>query len=90
MFKKRYSRPGAAPATLHAMPDASPAVVIKLMEYDRDGCNERIVDSVAALPDCRTALNAFCLPCPCCGRMQATNAPGARAGAGQGERGSEM
>jgi magnesium transporter len=55
MFKKRYSRPGAAPATLHAAPDASPAVVIKLMEYDRDGCNERVVDSVAALPDCRSA-----------------------------------
>jgi magnesium transporter len=54
MFKKRYSRPGAAPATLRAAPDASAAVVIKLMEYDRDGCNERIVDSVAALPDCRS------------------------------------
>jgi magnesium transporter len=55
MFKKRYSRPGAAPATLHAAPDASAAVVIKLMEYDKDGCNERIIDSVAALPDCRSA-----------------------------------
>ena len=53
MFKKRYSRPGAAPATLHAAPDAPASVVIKLMEYDRTGCNERILDSVEALPDCR-------------------------------------
>jgi magnesium transporter len=53
MFKKRYSRPGAAPATLRAAPDASAAVVIKLMEYDRNGCEERIIDSVDALPDCR-------------------------------------
>ena len=52
MFKKRYSRPGAPPATLHAAPDASAAVVIKLMEYHRDGYEERILDSVAALPDC--------------------------------------
>ena len=55
MFKKRYSRPGEAPATLHAAPGASAAVVIKLMEYDRDGCEERILDSIAALPDCRGA-----------------------------------
>jgi len=54
MFKKRYSRPGAAPATLQAAPDAPASVVIKLMEYDRNGCHERVIDSVAALPDCRT------------------------------------
>jgi magnesium transporter len=54
MFKKRYSRPGAAPATLHASPGASPSVVIKLMEYDQGGCTERIIESVAALPDCRS------------------------------------
>ena len=54
MFKKRYSRPGAAPATLAAAPDASAAVVIKLTEYGPNGCEERILDSVAALPDCRT------------------------------------
>src|SRR2546422_285354 len=53
MFKKRYSRPGAAPATLHAAPDSSRAVVIKLMEYDRDGCTERTLGNVAELPDCR-------------------------------------
>ena len=50
MFKKRYSRPGEAPATLHAAPDAS-AVVIKLTEYGPDGCEERILGSVADLPD---------------------------------------
>ena len=55
MFKKRYSRPGAAPATLHAAPDASTSVVIKLMEYGLGGCNERVLDSVSALPDCRAA-----------------------------------
>jgi magnesium transporter len=55
MFKKRYSRPGAAPATLAAAPDASASVVIKLVEYGPDGCEERILDSVAALPDCRGA-----------------------------------
>lgn len=55
MFKKRYSRPGAAPATLQAAPDAPASVVIKLMEYDQNGCHERVLDSVAALPDCRTA-----------------------------------
>ncbi len=55
MFKKRYSHPGAAPATLHAAPDASAAVVIKLMEYDRNGYEERTLGSVAELPDCRGA-----------------------------------
>ena len=55
MFKKRYSRPGAAPATLHAAPDASGAVVIKLMEYGPHGRDERILGSVADLPDCRGA-----------------------------------
>ncbi len=51
MFKKRYSRPGAAPATLRAAPDASAALVINLMEYDRNGFNERTIGSVAELPD---------------------------------------
>ena len=55
MFKKRYSRPGAAPATLHAAPDAAAALVIKLMEYGPHGCEERILSSVADLPDCRGA-----------------------------------
>ncbi len=55
MFKKRYSRPGAAPATLAAAPDASAAVVIKLIEYGPHGCEERILSSVADLPDCRSA-----------------------------------
>jgi magnesium transporter len=55
MFKKRYSRPGASPATLRAVPDASPAVIIKLLEYDQNGCSERILDGVAAIPDCRAA-----------------------------------
>ncbi len=55
MFKKRYSRPGAAPATLAAAPDASATVVIKLIEYGPHGCEERILGSVADLPDCRTA-----------------------------------
>ncbi|MEO6787228.1 MAG: magnesium/cobalt transporter CorA [Chthoniobacteraceae bacterium] len=55
MFKKRYSRPGDAPATLHSTPGASTAVVIKLMEYDRNGCEERTLGSVADLPDCRGA-----------------------------------
>jgi magnesium transporter len=54
MFKKRHARPGAAPATLDSPPGASAAVVIKLMEYDQNGCTERVVDGVAALPDCKT------------------------------------
>ncbi len=55
MFKKRYSRPGAAPATLQPSPDSTGAAVIKLMEYGPGGCEERILSSVADLPDCRNA-----------------------------------
>jgi magnesium transporter len=50
MFKKRYSRPGTSPATLEAPPHASKTVVLRVMEYDKDGCTEHTVASVAELP----------------------------------------
>ena len=51
MFKKRYSRPGSAPATLEAHPDSSKTVVLRVMEYDAGGCTERTVASIADLPE---------------------------------------
>lgn len=50
MFKKRYSRPGSPPATLVPPPDAETNVVLRVMEYNRDGCTEHKVGSVAELP----------------------------------------
>ena len=50
MFKKRYSRPGSAPATLVPHPDSASTVVLRVMEYNTDGCTERTVGSIADLP----------------------------------------
>lgn len=50
MFK-RYSIPGSAPATLTPrMPGPGTPPVIKVMEYDQHGVEERVVGSVAELP----------------------------------------
>ena len=51
MFKKRYSRPGSAPATLSSPTGASKDVVIRMMEYDQHGCAEKTAQSVSELPD---------------------------------------
>jgi len=51
MFKKRYSRPGSAPATLSSVPGASKTVVLRMMEYDESGYTEKTLESVAQLPN---------------------------------------
>ena len=51
MFKKRYSRPGTAPATLNPLPCAQANTVLRVMEYGPDGMTERTVHSVEELPD---------------------------------------
>ncbi len=50
MFKKRYSRPGTAPATLNPLPCAEGKPVLRVLEYGMDHFNERTVKSVADLP----------------------------------------
>ncbi len=50
MFKKRYSRPGTAPATLNPLPHAQGKPVLTLIEYGPDSINERVINSVAELP----------------------------------------
>jgi magnesium transporter len=50
MFKKRYSRPGTAPATLNPLPQASGTPVLRVMEYGPDGVHEQTVKSIADLP----------------------------------------
>lgn len=50
MFKKRYSRPGTAPATLNPLPSAQGKPVLRVLEYGPDGVNETTVKSVADLP----------------------------------------
>jgi magnesium transporter len=51
MFKKRYSRPGTAPATLNPLPNAQAKPVLRLMEYGAHGVTERILHSVDELPE---------------------------------------
>ncbi len=50
MFKKRYSRPGSAPATLTAPPEGAQQPTYRVMEYDVSGYTERVVQSVADFP----------------------------------------
>ena len=50
MFKKRYSRPGTAPATLNPLPCAQGKTVLRVLEYGPDGVNETTVKNVSDLP----------------------------------------
>ncbi len=52
MFQKRYATPGTAPATLDPLPAAcARKPVIRLIEYDLTHLDERVIPSVAELPD---------------------------------------
>ncbi len=50
MFKKRYSRPGTAPATLNPLPCADGKTVLRVMDYGPDSISEKIIHSVAEIP----------------------------------------
>jgi magnesium transporter len=52
MFKKRYSKPGTAPATLVPPPGAATKPIFRVMEYDQTSFNEFTVESVADFPAC--------------------------------------
>jgi magnesium transporter len=56
MFKTRYPIPGTAPATLTPLAEGEGfPPVIHLVEYTPEGVTERVVASVAELPDLNTA-----------------------------------
>ena len=50
MFKKRYSRPGTAPATLNPLPHVQGKPVLRVMEYGQDSVKERVINSIDELP----------------------------------------
>jgi magnesium transporter len=50
MFRKRYSKPGSAPATLNPLPGPVRKPVLRVMEYHVNGFEERTVASVDDLP----------------------------------------
>ena len=55
MFKTRHSIPGTPPGTLipHATADTSRKPVLKVVEYHEGDLHERVVASIADLPDCK-------------------------------------
>ncbi len=52
MFKKRYSKPGSAPATLNAPPGANVEPVFHVMEWGENDLKEYTVKNVADFPEC--------------------------------------
>jgi magnesium transporter len=50
MFKRRYSRPGSAPATLNTPPPEAQQPVFHVTEYSEAGVTERKASGVADLP----------------------------------------
>lgn len=51
MFRKRYSKPGSAPATLNPLPGPVKKPTLRVMEYNAEGIVERTVTSIDELPD---------------------------------------
>jgi len=52
MFKRRYSKPGSAPATLVSPPGANQSPVFHVMEYDETSLKEYTVSRVEDFPEC--------------------------------------
>jgi magnesium transporter len=52
MIRKRYSKPGSAPATLNPLPGPVRKPELRVIEYGAEYFEERVVESVADLPDC--------------------------------------
>ena len=50
MFKKRYSRPGTAPATLNPLPSAAGTPILRFTEYGPDHISESVIRSVSDIP----------------------------------------
>ena len=50
MFKKRYSQPGTAPATLNPLPCSQERPVLTVIEYGLESVSERRIGSPAELP----------------------------------------
>jgi magnesium transporter len=53
MFKTRHSLPGTAPGTLIPHEQATGKTILKVVEYHEGDLHERVVDTVAELPDCK-------------------------------------
>jgi magnesium transporter len=51
MFRKRYSKPGTAPATLNPLPGPVQKPELRVIEFSATEFNERRVDRVEDLPD---------------------------------------
>ncbi len=52
MFKRRYSKPGSAPATLSPPPGANQNPVFHVMEFDEQSLKEYTVSCVEDFPEC--------------------------------------